>query len=162
MKIDYRPLVTLIFATLISMLLLMLFTQCSDAKLAQHHYKKAVKHGYSCIDSTDTITIERIDSVFSVINGDTIWKYYPVKYDTIIRFKTQYFPKTRYQLKTEFKTLRIKEKRNVQQLRINARLEKRNATLQKKIETANNKSINLLLIVVGLICLIILAFKFSK
>jgi PBP1b-binding outer membrane lipoprotein LpoB len=140
----------------------MLFTQCSDAKLAQHHYKKAVKHGYSCIDSTDTITIERIDSVFSVINGDTIWKYYPVKYDTIIRFKTQYFPKTRYQLKTEFKTLRIKEKRNVQQLRINARLEKRNATLQKKIETANNKSINLLLIVVGLICLIILAFKFSK
>ena len=162
MRIDYRPLVTLIFASIISFMLILMFTRCSDAKLAQHHYKKAVKHGYSCVDSTDTITIERIDSVFSVINGDTIWKYYPVKYDTIIRFKTQYFPKTRYQLKTEFKTLRIKEKRNVQQLRINARLEKRNATLQKKIETANNKSINLLLIVVGLICLIILAFKFSK
>jgi len=162
MRIDYRPLVTLIFASILSFMLILMFTRCSDAKLAQYHYKKAVKHGYSCIDSTDTITIERIDSVFSVINGDTIWKYYPVKYDTIIRFKTQYFPKTRYQLKTEFKTLRIKEKRNIQQLRINARLEKRNATLQKKIETANNKSINLLLIVVGLICLIILAFKFSK
>lgn len=97
---------TVAFMWLLSFILLMWvfsLSSCSDARLAQKHYKKAVKYGYRCDTISDTITIEKVDS-FQVIKNDTItWEYYITKHDTIIKYKTSYIPKTRWQTRIEYK-----------------------------------------------------------
>ena len=94
------------FMWLLSFILLMwVFSLqgCSDARLAQKHYKKAVKHGYRCDSVSDTIQIEKIDS-FPIIQNDTIiWRYYTTKVDTVIKYKTSYIPKTKWQTRIEYK-----------------------------------------------------------
>lgn len=106
MKIDFRHMLVVGFMWLLSFILLMwIFSlqSCSDARLAQKHYKKAVKHGYRCDTISDTITIEKVDS-FQVIKNDTItWQYYITKHDTIIKYKTSYIPKTKWQTRIEYK-----------------------------------------------------------
>ena len=106
MKIDFRQMLAVAFMWLLSFILLMwVFSlqSCSDARLAQKHYEKAVKHGYKCETTSDTIQIEKIDS-FPVIQNDTIiWKYYTTKVDTVIKYKTSYVPKTRWQTRIEYK-----------------------------------------------------------
>jgi hypothetical protein len=73
-------------------------TSCS----AQHHYNKAVKKGMRCETISDTIEIQKIDSVY--INNE--WVKYVTKYDTIVRYNQVFVPKTRYQIKTEYKIKR--------------------------------------------------------
>lgn len=106
MKIDFKQMLTVAFMWLLSFILLMwVFSlqSCSDARLAQKHYKKAVKYGYRCDTTSDTITIEKIDS-FPILQNDTIvWRYYITKHDTIIKYKTSYVPKTKWQTRIEYK-----------------------------------------------------------
>lgn len=94
------------FMWLLSFILLMWvfsLSSCSDARLAQKHYKKAVKYGYRCDSVSDTIQIEKIDS-FPIIQNDTIvWRYYTTKVDTVIKYKTSYIPKTKWQTRIEYK-----------------------------------------------------------
>lgn len=106
MKIDFKQMLVVGFMWLLSFILLMwVFSlqSCSDARLAQKHYKKAVKYGYRCDTTSDTITIEKIDS-FPIIQNDTIvWRYYITKHDTIIKYQTSYVPKTKWQTRIEYK-----------------------------------------------------------
>lgn len=106
MKIDLKQMLVVGFMWLLSFVLLMwVFSlqSCSDARLAQKHYKKAVKYGYRCDTTSDTITIEKIDS-FPILQNDTIvWRYYITKHDTIIKYKTSYVPKTKWQTRIEYK-----------------------------------------------------------
>ena len=68
-----------------------------------HHLKKAIKKGYKCEEVSDTIRITSIDS-FPIIKNDTIfWEKLLVQKDTIIRNKTSYVPKTRYETRIEYK-----------------------------------------------------------
>lgn len=75
-------------------------------------------------------------------------------------------PKTRFETRIEYRYKKSKDKivyrtlyrTKKQQVKENISKDKQ----QRKIETKNNKTLNLLLIVVGLITLTILAFKFSK
>lgn len=93
----------LFFATALSIFaLVMLFSSCDTAKRAQRHYDKAVKLGVQCETLTDTLTLTKIDSVF--INNE--WVKYVTKYDTIIRYNEVFVPKTRYEIKTEYKLKR--------------------------------------------------------
>ena len=98
MKINFTHLVAFIWACLISILWLIFMTGCS----ASYHYGKAVKKGMRCETISDTLTLTKIDSIF--INNE--WVKYVTKYDTIVRYNEVFVPKTRYQVKTEYKIKR--------------------------------------------------------
>jgi hypothetical protein len=88
---------------IIAILSVLTLLSCSSERLAQYHYKKALKHGLKVVNDTDTIRITTIDS-FPVIKNDTIvWEKFITTKDTIINFKNIYVPKTRYQTKIEYK-----------------------------------------------------------
>jgi hypothetical protein len=55
-----------------------------------------------CETISDTIEIQKIDSVY--INNE--WVKYVTKFDTIVRYNEVFVPKTRYQIKTEYKLKR--------------------------------------------------------
>jgi hypothetical protein len=76
---------------------------CSSERLAQYHYRKALKHGLKLITDSDTIRVVSIDSV-AVIRNDTI-RYEKVitSKDTIIFFKNVYVPKTKWQTRIEYR-----------------------------------------------------------
>ena len=98
MKLNFPHLIAFVWACLISILWLIFMTGCS----ASFHYGKAVKKGMRCETISDTIEIQKIDSVF--INNE--WVKYVTKYDTIVRYNQVFVPKTRYQIKTEYKIKR--------------------------------------------------------
>ena len=98
MKVNFTHLIAFIWACLISFLWLLFMTGCS----ASYHYTKAVKKGMRCETISDTIEIQKIDSVY--INNE--WVKYVTKYDTIVRYNEVFVPKTRYQIKTEYKLKR--------------------------------------------------------
>ena len=88
---------------LLPIIILSLLFSCSDAKKAQYHYKKALKHGLEIVQDSDTIRIISVDS-FAVIRNDTIrYEKIITTKDTIINFKNVYVPKTRWQTKIEYR-----------------------------------------------------------
>ena len=118
MKLNFPHLIAFVWACLISILWLIFMTGCS----ASYHYGKAVKKGMRCETISDTIEIQKIDSIY--INNE--WVKYVTKYDTIIDYKQVFVPKTRlqerliykiqrdsievvkYKVKTEYKTIKKK------------------------------------------------------
>ena len=98
MKVNFPHLISFIWSVLVTFLILLMFYSCS----ASYHYTKAVKKGMRCETISDTIEIQKIDSVF--INNE--WVKYVTKYDTIVRYNEVFVPKTRYQIKTEYKIKR--------------------------------------------------------
>jgi hypothetical protein len=88
---------------LLPLIVLTLLYGCSDAKKAQYHYKKALKHGLEIVQDSDTIRIISVDS-FAVIRNDTIiWEKVITTKDTIISFKNVYLPKTKWQTRIEYR-----------------------------------------------------------
>lgn len=99
---------------IIAILSVLTLFSCSSERLAQFHYKKALKHGLKVVQDSDTIRITTIDS-FPVIKNDSIvWEKFITYRDTIIQFQNVYVPKTRWQTRIEYKerikTLRIQGK----------------------------------------------------
>ena len=82
---------------------LCLLVSCSEARKAQYHYKKALKHGLRVIQDADTIKINTIDSIAVIINDTIVWEKYVTTKDTIINFKNVYIPKTRWQTRIEYR-----------------------------------------------------------
>lgn len=88
---------------LIAFLSVLTLLSCSSERLAQYHYKKALKHGLKLITDSDTIRVVSIDSV-AVIKNDTIyWEKIITSKDTIIYFKNVYIPKTKWQTRIEYR-----------------------------------------------------------
>lgn len=88
---------------LIVFLSVLTLLSCSSERLAQYHYKKALKHGLKLIQDSDTIRIVSIDS-FAVIRNDTlIYEKVITSKDTIVFFKNVYVPKTRFQTRIEYR-----------------------------------------------------------
>jgi hypothetical protein len=88
---------------LLPIIVLSLLFSCSDAKKAQYHYKKALKHGLEIVQDSDTIRIISVDSIPVVVNDTIIWEKIITTKDTIINFKNVYIPKTRWQTKIEYR-----------------------------------------------------------
>ena len=88
---------------LIAFLSVLTLLSCSSERLAQYHYKKALKYGLKLITDSDTIRVVSVDS-FAVIRNDTI-RYEKVitSKDTIVFFKNIIIPKTRFQTRIEYK-----------------------------------------------------------
>ena len=62
---------------------------------AQYHLNKAIKKGYKCEETGDTIRITTIDSIPVIINDTIVLEKIINTKDTIIKYNTVYVPKTR-------------------------------------------------------------------
>jgi hypothetical protein len=71
-----------------------------------YHVQKAIKKGYRCDTVADTIRITSVDSIPYVVNDSIVWEKILVQKDTIVRYKTSYVPKTRFQTRIEYKLKR--------------------------------------------------------
>lgn len=87
---------------ILSLLLSIFATSCS----VNYHLRKAIKKGYRCDEVGDTIRITSVDSIPYVVNDSIYWEKILVQKDTIVRYKTSYVPKTRWQTKIEYKLKR--------------------------------------------------------
>ena len=70
---------------------------------AHYHVVKAMKKGYRCDETSDTIKITSIDSIPYVLNDSIYWERIVVQKDTIVRYKTSFVPKTRFQTRIEYR-----------------------------------------------------------
>jgi len=70
---------------------------------AQYHLNKAIKKGYKCEETGDTIRITTIDSIPVIINDTIVWEKIINTKDTIIKYNTVYVPKTRQDKRIEYK-----------------------------------------------------------
>ena len=85
------------------LLLLFVLYGCS----AQYHLNKAIKKGYTCEQTGDTIRITTLDSIPVIINDTIVWEKFITTKDTIIKYNTVYVPKTRQEKRIEYK-LKVK------------------------------------------------------
>jgi hypothetical protein len=79
--------------------LIILLTSCS----VQNLISRAERKGYRCDTITDTIRVVKVDSFLVVKHDTTYWEKIITSKDTIIRYRTSYIPKTRYEIKFEYK-----------------------------------------------------------
>ena len=137
MKIDFDKLIAFIFSILLSILLVYFFSGCSG----KWHYTKAINKGVRCETTSDTIRIRSVDSM--IINGEKT--YFFTTKDTVVHYNTVYVPKTRFETRIEYKTLR-------DTLRL-IKYKEKQAT-KKAVKSSNNRLF--IFIIIGL--LIIIAF----
>ena len=86
------------FRVLLLLLLFVLYG-CS----AQYHLNKAIKKGYTCEQTGDTIRITTLDSIPVIVNDTIVWEKFITTKDTIIKYNTVYVPKTRQDKRIEYK-----------------------------------------------------------
>lgn len=79
--------------------LILLLTSCSVHNLI----RRAEKKGYRCDTITDTIRVVKVDSFLVVKHDTTYWEKIITSKDTIIRYRTSYVPKTRYEIRYDYK-----------------------------------------------------------
>ena len=77
--------------------IILLLSSCS----AQYHLNKAIKKGYTCEQTGDTIRITTLDSIPVIINDTIVWEKFITTKDTIIQILEM--PKTRYQTRIEYR-----------------------------------------------------------
>ena len=132
--------------------IILLLSSCS----AQYHLNKAIKKGYKCEETGDTIRITTLDSIPVIINNEIIYEKFITQKHTIVKWKTKnvYVPKTRIELKREYK-LKVK---TIYKDRI---VEK----AQAKAEGKKNRpkgNLNLLFVGVGIGLLLSYLWKYAK
>jgi hypothetical protein len=128
--------------------IILLLSSCS----AQYHLNKAIKKGYTCEETGDTIRITTLDSIPVIIHDSIVWEKFITTKDTIIKYNTVYVPKTKIELKREFK-LKIK---TIYKDRI---VEKAQA---KATRPKTRGNLNLLFVGVGIGLLLSYLFKFAR
>jgi hypothetical protein len=119
---------------------------------AQYHLNKAIKKGYTCEQTGDTIRITTLDSIPVIIHDSIVWEKFITTKDTIIKYNTVYVPKTRLEKKIEYK-LKVK---TIYKDRI---VEKAQA---KATRPRTRGNLNLLFVGVGIGLLLSYLFKFAR
>ena len=135
-----------LFIALISVLLY----SCS----ANYHLNKAIKKGYKCEETGDTIRITTLDSVPVIVNNEIIYEKFITTKDTFIVYKKIIVPKTRIELKREYK-LKVK---TIYKDRVVKKA-------QAKAEGKKNQpkgNLNLLFVGVGIGLLLAYLWKYTK
>ena len=128
--------------------IILLLSSCS----AQYHLNKAIKKGYTCEETGDTIRITTLDSIPVIIHDSIVWEKFITTKDTIIKYKSVYVPKTKIELKREYK-LKIK---TIYKDRI---VEKAKA---KATRPRTRGNLSLLFVGVGIGLLLSYLFKFAR
>lgn len=108
------------------LIIMFLFSSCS----ATYHIKKAVKKDPTILQErvvTDTLTIEKLDSVAYTINDTIRYTYFKTITDTLIEFKYKYIqnPKTRQEIRLKSKEVIKVVKEDAKTDRLDLRLDKR-------------------------------------
>ena len=128
--------------------IILLLSSCS----AQYHLNKAIKKGYKCEETGDTIRITTLDSIPVIIHDSIVWEKFITTKDTIIKYKSVYVPKTRLEKKIEYK-LKVK---TIYKDRI---VEKAQA---KATRPRTRGNLNLLFVGVGIGLLLSYLLKFAR
>ena len=142
-----------LFIVIISVLLY----SCS----AQYHLNKAIKKGFKCDETSDTIRITTLDSIPVIVNDTIVWEKFITTKDTVIKYKTVYVPKTRLDKKIEYriKVKTIYNERIVEKAQ--ARAEGKKAKMQVKLNRPKG-NLNLLFVGVGIGLLLSFLWKYAK
>jgi hypothetical protein len=128
---------------------------------AQYHLNKAIKKGYVCKDTADTLTITKLDSVLITKFDTTYYETFLRTFDTIVQWKTEYVPKTRLEKKIEYK-IKVKtiyKDRIVEKAKARAEGQKAKTELKK---TRPKGNLNLLFVGVGIGLLLSFLWKYAK
>ena len=144
-------------AKLFILIISILLYSCS----AQYHLNKAIKKGYVCEDIADTLTITKLDSVLVTKFDTTYYETFLKTFDTIVQWKTQYVPKTRIELKREYK-IKIK---TIYKDRIVEKAKARAEGKKSKNELKLNRpkgNLNLLFVGVAIGLLLSFLWKYAK
>jgi len=128
--------------------IILLLSSCS----AQYHLNKAIKKGYKCEETGDTIRITTLDSIPVIIHDSIVWEKFITTKDTIIKYNTVYVPKTRLDKRIEYK-LKVK---TIYKDRI---VEKAQA---KATRPKTRGNLSLLFVGVGIGLLLSYLFKFAR
>lgn len=88
--------------TILSLIVTIFATSCG----VNYHLNKAIKKGYRCDSVADTIRITSVDSFPVIVDNKIVYEYYHTTKDTIVRYKTSFVPKTRWQTRIEYKLKR--------------------------------------------------------
>jgi hypothetical protein len=80
-----------------------MFVLCLTSCSVNYHLNKAIKKGYRCDTVSDTIRITKVDSFLVWKHDTTYWVKVVTSKDTIIHYKTSYIPKTRYEVRFDYK-----------------------------------------------------------
>ena len=119
---------------------------------AQYHLNKAIKKGYTCEETGDTIRITTLDSIPVIINNEIIYEKFISTKDTIIKYRTVYTPLTRQDKRIQYK-LKVK---TIYKDRIVGKAEAK----AKTPKTRGNLSLLFVGVFIGLILSYL--FKFAK
>ena len=128
---------------------------------AQFHLNKAIKKGYVCKDTADTLTITKLDSVLITKFDTTYYETFLRTFDTIVQWKTEYVPKTRLDKKIEYriKVKTIYKDRIVEKAKARAEGQKAKTELKK---TRPKGNLNLLFVGVAIGLLLAYLWKYAK
>ena len=128
---------------------------------AQFHLNKAIKKGYVCKDTADTLTITKLDSVLITKFDTTYYETFLRTFDTIVQWKTEYVPKTRLDKKIEYriKVKTIYKDRIVEKAKAKAEGQKAKTELKK---TRPKGNLNLLFVGVAIGLLLAYLWKYAK
>ena len=130
------------------LVIIVLLSSCS----AQYHLNKAIKKGYKCEETGDTIRITTLDSIPVIINNEIIYEKFISTKDTIIKYRTVYTPLTRQDKRIQYK-LKVK---TIYKDRI---VEKAKA---KATRPRANGNLSLLFVGVGIGLLLSYLLKFAR
>ena len=128
---------------------------------AQFHLNKAIKKGYVCKDTADTLTITKLDSVLITKFDTTYYETFLRTFDTIVQWKTEYVPKTRLDKRIEYriKIKTIYKDRIVEKAKARAEGQKAKSEAKSKRPKGN---LNLLFVGVGIGLLLSYLWKYAK
>ena len=128
---------------------------------SQYHLNKAIKKGFKCDETSDTIRITTLDSIPVIVNDTIVWEKILNTKDTVIKYKTVYVPKTRLDKKIEYriKVKTIYKERIVEKAQ--ARAEGKKAKMQVKLNRPKG-NLNLLFVGVGIGLLLSFLWKYAK
>ena len=128
---------------------------------AQYHLNKAIKKGYVCEDTADTLKITKLDSVLITKFDTTYYETFLRTFDTIVQWKTEYVPKTRLDKKIEYriKVKTIYKDRIVEKAQARAEGQKAKSEAKSKRPKGN---LNLLFVGVGIGLLLSYLWKYAK
>ena len=150
------------------MLLRIMFVLCLTSCSVNYHLNKAIKKGYRCDTVSDTIRITKLDSFLVWKHDTTYWVKVVTSKDTIIYYKTSYYPKTRYETRFEYKrfndslrTIRLMYKDSLQSALKTAKNDlKRERVVQRK--SPLNQIKNYLLISLFILLIILMFILLRK
>ena len=128
---------------------------------AQYHLNKAIKKGFKCDETSDTIRITTLDSIPVIVNDTIVWEKVLNTKDTVIKYKTVYVPKTRLDKKIEYriKVKTIYKDRIVEKAQARAEGQKAKSEAKSKRPKGN---LNLLFVGVGIGLLLSFLWKYAK